>query len=313
MSSGTDERLERFLTVLANVRRTSAHTLRAYRVDLIQLREFLSSRSIDLDAASPAALRAFLASRHGINDPRSMARKLSAARAFYAWRIAEEVIERNPARLVRPPRQRKPLPGALDETDAAALVEAAPSGQPAWRAARDRAMCEVAYGAGLRASEVCGLTLADVHLDRQELNVRGKRGKNRIVLFGAPASEALEDWLGYRTTRASAGEQRLFVGPSGRGLTTRTFQNIVSTRARAAGVARRATPHTLRHSFATHLLDHQADLRVIQELLGHASLGTTQVYTHLATADLVDTYRRAHPDEQREQDRGEKRRPTRAG
>jgi integrase/recombinase XerC len=227
-----------------------------------------------------------------------MARKLSAIRAFYEWRVEQRAIERNPARLVRPPKTRRPLPGALDESDAAAVTGVAPTEKPAWQRVRDQAMCELAYGAGLRASEICGLELGAVRLAACEVTVRGKGNKQRMAVFGAPAQAALSEWLQVRTEIARANERRLFVGRNGTGLTTRTFQNIVSQRALSAGVSRRATPHTLRHSFATHLLDNGADLRVIQELLGHASLATTQVYTHLATADLQRTYRRAHPDEQ---------------
>jgi site-specific recombinase XerD len=217
-------------------------------------------------------------------------------RAFYSWRVATHAIERNPARLVRPPKQRKPLPGALDEQDAAALVTATPP-QNAWRATRDAAMAELAYGAGLRASEICGLRMDALRMAQREVTVIGKGRKTRTVVFGAPAAEALKAWLAARASIAHGETREVFVGPHGRKLTTRSFQSIVSSRALSAGVKRRATPHTLRHSFATHLLDHGADLRVIQELLGHASLSTTQVYTHLSTADLVATYRNAHPDE----------------
>jgi integrase/recombinase XerC len=292
-----DALIARFVEYLASIRRVSPHTVRAYSSDLRQLAEFVTARGTALDAVNPGELRAFVSSRFGINDPRSMSRKLSSARAFYEWRVSEKAIARNPARVVRPPKQRRPLPGALDETDSAALVEVARSDAPAWRVARDQAMCELAYGAGLRASEVCGITLGALRLPEREITVVGKGRKSRVVVYGAPAGLALAEWLSFREQVALRDETRLFVGPSGRGLTTRSFQNIVSSRALAAGLDRRATPHTLRHSFATHLLDHGADLRVIQELLGHASLATTQVYTHLSTADLVATYRRTHPDE----------------
>lgn len=288
--------LDGFDRYLRAVRRASAHTVRAYVSDLGQLFGFLAQNEVLPDAAEPRHLRAFVSSRFGLNDPRSMARKLSAARAFFAWRISTGALARNPARVVRPPRQRKPLPGALDEADAAALVSVVPEG-PAFRQARDLAMCELAYGAGLRASEVCGLTLEALRLPSREATVLGKGRKSRVVVFGEAAALALEQWLAERPRVAAPGERAVFVSARGTGLTTRSFQSIVSRQALAAGVARRATPHTLRHSFATHLLDHGADLRVIQELLGHASLATTQVYTHLSTADLVATYREAHPDE----------------
>lgn len=292
-----DERVLFFVQHLSAVRRASPRTVRAYQSDLQQLCGWMRERQIDLDAATPSVLRAFVSSRFGINDPRSMARKLSAIRAFYEWRMEKHAVERNPARLVRPPKTRRPLPGALDETDASAMMTETSLAKDAWRRARDRAMCELAYGAGLRASEICGAELSTLRLAAREITVRGKGSKERTAVFGTAAQEALEEWLAARPGIAGADETHLFVGRNGRGLTTRSFQNIVSSQALAAGVARRVTPHTLRHSFATHLLDNGADLRVIQELLGHASLATTQVYTHLATGDLVRTYRSAHPDE----------------
>jgi integrase/recombinase XerC len=290
--------LEAFDRQLRGVRRMSEHTVRAYASDLRQYFEYLASLApaVAPDLAEPRHLRGFVSSRFGVNDPRSMARKLSAVRAFYSWRISTGAIAGNPARAIRPPKQRKPLPGALDEADAKALVTSEGEG-PAWRVARDRAMCELAYGAGLRASEVCGLTVDALRIKAREATILGKGRKTRVVVFGEPAAEALSAWLSARPGVASPDERAVFVNARGVKLTTRTFQAIVSRQALSAGVARRSTPHTLRHSFATHLLDHKADLRVIQELLGHASLSTTQVYTHLSTADLVAAYKRAHPDE----------------
>ncbi len=298
-TSVAEQLLDAFDRHLRAVRRASEATARAYVSDLRPFLEQLAGRASTPDAAKPSDVRAFLSIRFGLDDPRTMARKLSAIRSFYSWRLSLGEVEQNPARMVRPPKQRKPLPGALDEADAAGLVTTPEQG-PEWRTVRDAAMCELAYGAGLRASEVCGLTIDALRLGTREATVLGKGGKSRVVVFGEAASEALQRWLALREGVAQAGERRLFVNAGGTGLTTRSFQTIVTRRALAAGVSRRATPHTLRHSFATHLLDHGADLRVIQELLGHASLSTTQVYTHLSTADLVETYRRAHPDEAEE-------------
>lgn len=290
-----DALLDAFDQHLKAVRRASEHTARAYVSDLRQLFTYLSERGVSPDGATPGDLRAFVSSRFGVNEPRSMARKLSAVRAFYAWRVSLEAIVRSPARLVRPPRQRKPLPAALDEVDAGALVEAAGQSDASdWRQVRDRAMCELAYGAGLRAGEICGARVDGLRLGARELSVIGKGRKTRVVVFGESAREALQAWL---KVRPAPEAKPLFAGPEGRAPHTRTFQRVVQRAGLSAGVQRRSTPHTLRHSFATHMLDHGADLRVIQELLGHASLSTTQVYTHLSTADLVAAYRRAHPDE----------------
>lgn len=291
-----DDLLEAFDKYLRAIRRASDHTARAYASDLRQLFAFLGERDVTPDSAGVSELRAFVSSRFGINEPRSMARKLSAARAFYTWRVSKGAIERNPARAIRPPKQNKPLPAALDETDAAALVNASlKAAGTDWKSLRDQAMCELAYGAGLRASEVCGARLDALRSSVRELTVVGKGLKTRVVVYGDAAARSLEAWLEVRVPNPSA--TALFAGSNGRAPTTRTFQRIVQRAGLAAGVQRRATPHTLRHSFATHMLDHGADLRVIQELLGHASLSTTQVYTHLSTADLVAVYRRSHPDE----------------
>lgn len=293
----SDELLDAFDAHLRKVRRASAHTVRGYTADLRDFFTFLATRGVEPDAATQSDVRAFLASRFGANDPRTLSRKLSAARAFYAWRVSLGAIERNPARLVRSPKQRKPLPRPLDEHDATLLLEGreGSEGEGNWREVRDRAMLELAYGAGLRSSEVCAARLDALKLSSRELVVVGKGRKTRVVVFGEQAFRALERWLDCRPAPRDA--TALFAGTCGRAPSTRTFQRIVGRAGLEAGVARRATPHALRHSFATHMLDHGADLRVIQELLGHASLSTTQVYTHLTTADLLDVYRRAHPDE----------------
>jgi site-specific recombinase XerD len=293
----SDLLLDAFDAHLRDVVRRSPATVRAYASDLRQLASFLNGRAIPLDGVRAADLRAFVASRFGLDDPRSVARRLSAARCFYAWRMKCGAVAVNPARSLRPPRRAKPLPAALDEVDAAALVAHDGGAAEPWRRARDEAMCELAYGAGLRASEVCGLIIDALRLDVREATVTGKGAKTRVVVFGEKAAASLRSWLEHRS-RLPVSTSALFVNASGTALSTRSFQTIVKMRALGAGVRRRATPHTLRHSFATHLLDHGADLRVIQELLGHASLATTQVYTHLSTADLVETYRKAHPDEQ---------------
>lgn len=297
-----DALLDAFDSFLRGVRRYSEHTARAYASDLRQFLTFLDEKGIAIDQAEAADVRAFLSSRFGVNDPRTLARKLGSIRTFFSWRLSQGAIESNPARAVRPPRVRKPLPSALDQEDAQALLRAldGDSSLPPWRRARDRAMGELGYGAGLRASEVCGLTLKGLRLDAREATIVGKGGKERVVCFGEPAARALRHWLDFRPRIARPDVQTVFVGARGAPVSTRSYLDLITRAALNAGLSRRATTHTLRHSFATHLLDGGADLRVIQELLGHASLSTTQVYTHLSTADLLETYRRAHPDEQDE-------------
>lgn len=291
--------LDAFDSWLRSVRRNSEHTARAYVADLRHFLGYLAENAVAPDDARASNVRAWLSSLFGHNEPRSLARKLASVRTFYSWRLSLSAVSANPARAVRAPKVRKPLPTALDSEDVEALLEALSNGPlPAWRQARDRAMGELAYGAGLRASEVCGLRLSALRLDSREAVISGKGGKQRIAVFGEPAKLALVSWLALRDQIANPEVDTVFVGSRGGALSTRSYQDVVSQAALRAGIARRASTHTLRHSFATHLLDGGADLRVIQELLGHASLSTTQVYTHLSTADLLDTYRKAHPDEQ---------------
>lgn len=209
-----DPRIDGFLEYFAGVRRMSVHTCRAYASDLRQLSSFLASRSVDLDDVAPTHVRAFMSSLFGVNDPRSMARKLASVRAYYTWRVSTGALARNPARLVRPPKQRKPLPGALDTADAAAVMDATVDG-PAWRQTRDTAMVELAYGAGLRASEICSLRLDAIRLTTHEVTVIGKGRKTRIAVFGQPAEQAIRIWLEDRSRVALPATAQLFVGHEG--------------------------------------------------------------------------------------------------
>ena len=279
-----------FIGWLTGVRRMSVHTARAYHADLTLYMQHLGQQSPK--TAAPSVVREFIASRFGLEDARTTARRLAAVKSFHGWMVTAGLSERNPAKGVKAPRLAQHLPTILDSTDAASLVEARQEGA-AWRVARDQAMCELAYGAGLRAAEVCGLTLDDVRLTEREAHVTGKGRKQRVVIFGGAAAEALAEWLTFRADRVKTDNRALFVNAEGGQLTTRAFQDVVRRQASAAGVAHPVTPHTLRHSFATHLLDGGADLRTIQELMGHASLTTTQLYTQLSTADILATYRKA--------------------
>jgi integrase/recombinase XerC len=299
---------DEFARYLEVERGASPRTVSAYGRDLEELRRvFAERRGKDpvpsrLDVVE---LRAHLAALHGRNDASSIARKLSSLRAFFRFLVKKGELEDNPAALLRSPKRKKALPRALSVDDAFRLVEGAGSGgkDPLGPlAARDRAIAEVLYGAGVRVSECCGLDLADVErqgADAALLRIRrGKGNKTRIVPLGQKGVAALDAYLAIRPSLLAAdGEQdpdALFLSVRGRRLGPRSVQQNVHRDVLATG-APDATPHALRHSFATHLLDGGADLRAIQELLGHASLSSTQVYTKVSLDHLMSVYDQAHP------------------
>jgi len=280
-----------FLRHLEVERNASAHTRRSYATDLAQFQRFLDDTP--LDQVDSRLVRGWLAELYRQRlDAVSIARKLAALRSFLRFLVRRGVLAINPARTVRGPRIPRKLVSFLPVDDAFAMMDATPSVpvRPD-RQARDQAIVEVLYASGLRVSELAGLDVADVDRDRHALRVLGKGGKERMVPFGATAAHALDALL------ADPGPARrpLFRNQRGGRLTVRAIHSIVRARARAAGITRRVTPHTLRHTFATHLLEGGADLRVIQELLGHSRLSTTQRYTHVDADRLMKIYDRAHP------------------
>lgn len=294
--------LEAFSDFLAHGRGYSEHTVRNYVSDLEQFLRYLqeneSGRAVE--EADAYVLRGFLASRYGRNRKVSLGRKLSALRTFYQFLVRQGRVKANPALLLAMPRKERTLPAFLTVDDAFRIVEA--PGQGDFLGLRDRAMLELLYGSGLRASELTGLDLEDLRLDLQAIRVTGKGKKERIVPFGRKAREALEAYLEARASalasnRACAGkdERALFLNRRGSRLSTRSLARRLDLHLRACGLQGQASPHALRHSFATHLLDAGADLRSIQELLGHASLTTTQRYTHLSLDRLMEVYDKAHP------------------
>jgi len=287
---------------LAAERSCSEHTRRAYRSDLGQLAAWLGS-DVNPGAVEPDQLRAYLASRHGELNPASLGRKLAAIRAFYRWLLREGRTSRDPSAGLVAPKRPRDLPRPLAIDDCQALVEAdrAPrSGSPrdVERRLRDRALVELLYGAGLRVGELAALSIRDLDPLAREVRVLGKGRKERIVPLPGAAREALGAYLALRR-RPGYQAEPLFVGldPGGRRgrLGERSIRRILLARAAAAGVSDRVHPHRLRHSYATHLLDMGADLREIQELLGHASLSTTQRYTAVSAERLFEVYDKAHP------------------
>ena len=293
--------LTAFLRHLQVEKHASPHTLRAYGRDLEQWVRFLShAERMDSDArvaerlllgATGRDVRAWLASLHtrGL-DAVSVGRKLAAVRSLYRFLARRGVVRRNPAREVRAPRPAQKLVSFLPTDEATAVVD----GRGVGGAARERdvAVLELLYATGLRVSELAGLDLDAVDSDARLVRVLGKGGKERIVPYGGAAARALDAYLRLRVGGARG---PVFLNARGGRLTTRSIHTIVRRAVRAAGVTRRVSPHTLRHTFATHLLDRGADLRMIQELLGHSRLSTTQRYTHVSTAQLLRTYEAAHP------------------
>jgi integrase/recombinase XerC len=284
-----------FLRYLDRERNASPHTVRAYATDLAQFESHLAlelGRPGRSDEVDHLMIRAFLARLHrdGVKKI-SAARKLASLRTFFKYLCREGVLERNPARALLSPRLDKKIPGHLEETEVATLIEV-PGDAPA--ALRARAILELLYGTGIRCAELVGLDLPDVDREGRTVRVLGKGSKERIVPFGRTAGAALDRYLDVRE-RASPRSQALFINARGGRLTDRWIRRIVSDRVRQVAIERRLSPHSLRHSFATHLLERGADLRAIQELLGHASLKTTQRYTHVNARHILEIYRKTHP------------------
>ncbi len=290
--------VRRFAVHLEAELRASVHTRRAYLADLAQYAAFLAEQGAPLVPSSPALVRAFVARAAGRAGAASLGRKLSTLRSFYGFLVREGLAPGNPARAVTSPRRPKRLPQVLPEEEVAALVEA-PTAHEGPLALRDRAFLELLYASGLRVSELTGLDVGDVDFAQGLVRVLGKRRKERIVPFGTAAGDAIRRWLeeGRPALAAAPGAcaSALFLNHRGGRLTARSVARRISRWVLAAGLPRHVHPHVLRHSFATHLLGNGADLRGIQELLGHASLSTTQRYTHLDWKRLAEVYDRAHP------------------
>jgi integrase/recombinase XerC len=291
--------IDGFLASLRNERRLSRHTSAAYRRDLAAFVAWCAKAGLtgwsELDEQH---LRNFAAASHRSGlAPRSIQRRLSALRTFFGFLIREGALKRSPAVEVRAPKGAKRLPQALDVDRMARLLDAPVAARPALAGldARDRAILELFYSSGLRLAELVGLDLPDLDLADRTVRVLGKGGKTRIVPVGSQAGAALAAWLKERPALAAAGERAVFVGRNGGRLGVRAVQLRVDAWARRHGLDVRVHPHLFRHSFATHLLESSHDLRGVQELLGHANIATTQVYTHLDFQHLARIYDEAHP------------------
>jgi integrase/recombinase XerC len=294
-----------FLRYLALERNASELTVKSYREDLTQALDYFRTRLPDKEAGAAQInsrlIRAYVAWLHEKGYAKTtMARRIAAVRSWLRFLCRQGTLTKNPAEAVRGPRQDKRLPHFLTEKDmfrllAAPGVDAGSAEHPL--AVRDRAILEMLYSAGLRVSELTGLNQDDVDFDSGLATIRGKGKRERLALLGPPALEALRQWLAVRgklPSRAAAGAA-IFLNKNGTRLTSRSVGRLLEKYLAQAGLDSRTSPHTLRHSFATHLLDHGADIRGVQELLGHRSLGTTQIYTHVSSNRLKDSYHKAHP------------------
>lgn len=291
-----------FLDYLTYERNVSVNTVSAYRDDLESFVSFLcndyftmSREQLDLRRIDHLTVRSYLAHLARRKLARaSTARHLSALRSFFKYLMREGVVEANPARTVSTPKREKHLPSVMQPADVALLLEQAVLEKPL--GVRDRAWLELLYASGLRISELVGIDLDDIELRAKLVKVRGKGSKERIVPFGSKAESAIRDYLNVRADLIKdPDEQALFVNYRGERITTRSVRRLFDGYVHDAALRAGISPHTMRHSFATHLLNAGADLRGIQELLGHASLSTTQKYTHLNDWQLIAVYKKAHP------------------
>lgn len=292
--------VDRFLRYLRVEKNAADLTLKSYREDMTALTEYLSDtrgRLPEPGEVTPLELRSYVAAMHEAGYAKtSIARRLASLRSFFRFAQREGLVTGNPAKPLRNPRPDRKLPHFLTTPDIQKLLEAPPSTTP--MGLRDRAMLETAYSAGLRVSELVGLNDGDLDLEQGVVRVRGKGRKERLAPLGRFAVAALKHWLAVRTLHSRAGSglsAPVFTNKFGKRLTTRSVARILEKWLQHTGLDSRTTPHTLRHSFATHLLDAGADIRSVQELLGHKSLVTTQIYTHVSTAGLREAYERAHP------------------
>lgn len=287
--------VERFLRYLHQERNAAELTIKSYREDLTSLTEYFGAER-DVAGLTPQELRAYVAALHEAGYAKtSVARRLASLRSFFRYAQREGLVTTNPAKPLRNPRPDRKLPHFLSTPDIGKLLAAPPS--DGGFGLRDRAILETMYSAGLRVSEAVGINDEDLDFAQGVVRVRGKGRKERFGHLGSHAVRALQKWLKVRQLAPTLAGRKApaFTNKFGKRLTTRSVARMLEKYLKLSGLDLRTTPHTLRHSFATHLLDNGADIRSVQELLGHKSLVTTQIYTHLSTANLRAAYEKAHP------------------
>jgi len=290
---------EEFLQRLRTERQLSPHTVKAYQRDLTCLHEYCEKNSIECwkDLRVHNMRRYAAVSFSGGLSPRTIQRRLSGARSFMDWLIREGHLKSNPVVEINAPKAPRRLPDTLDPEQMETLLNVPGDSRTA---IRDKAIMELLYSSGLRLAELVNLDLGDINLDDATVRVTGKGNKQRIIPVGRFAREAVTEWLKVRVQGADQEEKAVFVGRRGARISPRTVQAMVRRRAVAAGLPKRVYPHLFRHTFATHMLESSSDLRAVQEMLGHADISTTQVYTHLDFQHLAQIYDKAHPRAQRQ-------------
>ena len=288
--------INNFIKYIKIQRGDSPHTLRAYKKDL---KEFFNFAKIEPEKVDPMVIRGFISEQILKGKTKTtVVRKLSTIRSFFYYLYSEQILKMNPARVISSLKINRKLPNFLTVDDVFRLVEA--PAEDNFTAQRDRAILELLYSSGIRVSELCGLNLDDIDLKESLMKIRGKGNKERLVPIGQKAKEAIKKYLAIRQIlrikkNFPVEETPLFVNNRGTRLSDRQVRRIVAKYAKAIGILEKITPHTLRHTFASHLLMEGADLRVIQELLGHSSLSTTQIYTHIDLKYLTEIYDKSHP------------------
>lgn len=297
-----EKSIPRFLRYLKIERNCSDLTIKSYREDLELLLEYLTDSLGQVPSPAqltPLDLRTYVAALHEAGYAKSsVARRLASLRSYFRFAMREGLCDSNPAKPLRNPRREKKLPHFLSGREIGKLLAAPNRSEPL--GLRDRAILETLYSAGLRVSELVGINLGDLDLEDGLVRVRGKGKRERLAPLGSHACRAIKAWLKKRTpakglSKDQAQAQAVFLNKFGKRLSTRSVARMLEKYLKTTGLDSRTSPHTLRHSFATHLLDAGADIRSVQELLGHKSLVTTQIYTHVSTAGLRKVYERAHP------------------
>ena len=277
---------KKFLDGLENERNYSPYTILNYRIDLAELDKFLKNKKADFAKVDRVLAREFLYALQKKYSRRSLARKISACRSFFRFLLREKYLNQNPFELVKTPKLERRLPNFLYEDEMNKLLENIVN-------PRDKAILELLYSSGIRVSEVTKLNLSDLDLEAGEIRAFGQCSKERIVLVGRFAVAAIKDYI--KNERPKVKSLALFLNKRGGRLTQRSIERMIKFLSKKSGLLKKVTPHTIRHTFATHLLTRGADLRTVQELLGHTSLSTTQVYTHVTKEKLKSVYDVAHP------------------
>ena len=291
MDATTQRWIKDFAYYLRMERQMSPHTVASYRSEV---RDFFEASGVSPAAAGPDAVMDYLAARSSAVSKRTQAHILSSLRSFFDWMILEGERKDNPCDPVEAPKLGRYLPAVLSEEEVEAILDSVDL--KTWTGLRDRAILEVLYGCGLRVSEAVGLRISDVYLEEGFVRIIGKGDKQRIVPLGEPAADAIRKYLEARIEPAdTASEDLLFLNRFGKSLSRVSMFNMIKAQALAAGIRKEISPHTFRHSFATHLIEHGADLRVVQEMLGHESILTTEIYTHVDSSTWQAAVLEHHP------------------